>query len=208
MKKHQYLVLNGILMTGLLTTGPAFAADDTAQLKEQVRALQERVVQLESQADQKHRHPQIHQVAPFYDQWSDPFAQMMLMHDQMERNMRQALDDAGMMYSPEMDIKQTDKQYFITLDLPGMEKDKIDVQIKEGMLIVSGERRSEKKDNKNNQFYRQERSFGSFMQAIPLPKDAQTDKIDANYKNGVLTVIIDRLKKEEKKSGPHKIMVK
>ena len=63
-------------------------------------------------------------------------------------------------------------------------------------------------NKKNNQFYRQERSFGSFMQSIPLPDDAKTDQIEAKYQNGVLTVTVAREKKEGRKYGSEKITIK
>ena len=195
--RKQYLfpiVLGGALVAGSLMAGGQANADDTAQLKEQIQALQNRVDQLESELANK-------------QQWEDPFVQMVRMREQMNRRMRQAFADTGA-FTPKMDMKQTNQQYIITMDVPGMDKDKINVEIKGGMLVVSGERRSETQDNKNNQYYRKERSFGSFMQAIPLPGDAQADQIEAKYKNGVLTVTVARVKKEEKKSGSEKIMVK
>ena len=144
---------------------------------------------------------------PFYDQWQDPFAQMIMMRNQMDHNMRQVFADTGM-FSPRMDMKQTDKEYIITMDIPGMDKDKINIENKNGMLTISGERQSETNDNKNNQYYSQERSFGSFMQSIPLPEvDVKTDQIDARYKNGVLTVTVARIKKEDQKSDSEKIRV-
>jgi HSP20 family molecular chaperone IbpA len=177
----------GTVLTGGLVISPLAFADDTAQLKEQIRVLQDKVNQLESE---------------------DPFVQMVQMREAMDRNMGQAMMDSGMSFTPRTDMKQADKEYIITMDIPGMDKDKINVETKQGMLIISGERQSETQDNKNNQYYRQERSFGSFTQAVPLPEDAKADHIEASYKNGVLTVTVAREKKEEKKSGEQKIMVK
>jgi len=178
--------LIGVLVLGCSSLG---FADDTAQLKEQVQALQDRVNQLEA------------------EQSADPFAQMMQVRQQLERNMHQAFADTGS-FTPRMDMKQTDRQYIITMDIPGMDKDKIDVEIKNGMLIISGERQSETQGNNLNQYYSQERSFGTFMQAIPLPEDVKADQIEARYKDGVLTVTVARMKKEEKKSGGEKITVR
>jgi len=101
--------------------------------------------------------------------------QMPLMQERMDRNMRQAFANTGM-FSPKMDVRQTDGQYIITMDIPGMDKDKI--------------------------------NFGSFVQAIPLPEDARNDRIDANYKNGVLTVTVARMKKQEQQPQSQKIPVK
>ena len=208
-------VMNGVLVVGLLMTSSQVFADDTSQLKAQVQALQNRVDQLESQLADKQRNTTPTAIAPtalpptsipIYEQWVDPFTQMMMMRDQIDRNMRQAFADTRT-FTPKMDMKQMDKQYLITMDMPGMNKDKINIEIKEGMLIISGERQNETQDNRNNQYYRQERSFGAFMQAIPLPDDAKTDQIDAKYKNGVLTVTVARIKKEEQKFEGEKIKV-
>jgi len=208
MKKQYFgqMVLVGILAAGLLMVSSQVRADDTSQLKEQVQALQNRVDQLESELANKQQ-VSIPTVVPTYDTGEDPFVHMMRMRQQMERNVRRAFADTGA-FTPKMDMKQTDKQYIITMDIPGMDKDKINVETKQGMLIVSGERQSQTQDNKNNQYYRQERSFGSFMQAVPLPQDAKKDQIDASYKNGVLTVTVAREKKEKKKSENERITVK
>jgi HSP20 family protein len=202
----------GLVLGAWMTSSKAFA-DDTSQLKDQVQALQNRVNQLESQLANKQQDTSAAPLAtapvppiPFYDQWQDPFAQMIMMRNQMDRNM-QAIADTGM-FSPRMDMKQTDKEYIITMDIPGMDKDKINIENKNGMLTISGERQSETDDNKNNQYYSQERSFGSFMQSIPLPEDAKTDQIDARYKNGVLTVTVARERKEDKKSESERITIK
>ena len=202
------LGLVGVLTGVLMMFAPGAFADDSAQLKEQIQALQSRVDQLETELANKQQPASQHPSA-VYDQyqWEDPFTQIMRINDQMERNMRQAFTNPAIAFSPKMDMKQTDKEYIITMDIPGMD-DKISVEIKQGMLMISGERQSETQDNSYNQYYRQERSFGTFMQAVPLPKDAKKDQVEARYKNGVLTVIVAREKKEEKKSEEQKIMVK
>jgi HSP20 family molecular chaperone IbpA len=211
--RKQYLlqsILVGVLVLGCLVFSPKIWADDTTQLKDQIQALQSRVDQLESQLADRQPTVQSAVIAPVplpvNDQWNDPFRQMMLMQEQMERNMRKAFAGTAV-FNPRMDVKQTDKKYVMTMDIPGMDRNKINIETKQDMLIVSGERRSEE-NNKNNQYYRQERSFGSFMQAIPLPEDAQKDQIDAKYVDGVLTVTIARLKKEDKKSESQRIVVK
>ncbi len=193
------------LAAGLVTTASSsWAADDTAQLKAQVAALQNRVDQLESQlADKQAVVP-----VPAY-QWEDPFAQMALMREQMDRQMQNAFGNSGMMaFSAQTGMKRTDHDYIITMDLPGMDKAKINVEIKDGMLLISGEQRSETKNNTANQIYRQEKSVGTFMQAIPLPDDASKDKINAVYKNGVLTVTVARTKQAAQQGGSQKIQVK
>ena len=208
MKKQSLIqiVAAGVLATGLLAFSAHSFADDTAQLKDQIKTLQDRVDQLESELANKQQVTML-PAMPVYDQWVDPFTQMAILQRQMDRNMRQAFSASGA-FNPRMDMKQTDKQYVITMDIPGMDKDKINIEVKDGMLTISGERKSETQNNKNNQYYRHELSFGTFMQAIPLPEDAKTDQIDAKYNNGVLTVTLPLVKKEEKRMGGQRIVVK
>lgn len=206
--RKQYLIqmaTNGVLFLGLMTASSQVFAQDSIQLKQQVQVLQNRVNQLELQLGNKEQRASLTSM-PVYDQWKDPFAQMILMRQQMENSMRQVFADTGV-FSPKMDMKQEGGQYIITMNIPGMNKKNINVQIKDGTLIISGERQSKTEENKNNQYYRKESSFGSFIQAIPLPEDAKTDQIEARYKRGVLTVTVARLKKDERKLEAQKIMV-
>ena len=204
MKGLNQIVVAGVLAAGFMSASSLVFADDNAQLKEQVQALQNRVNQLESQLANKQQ-AQVVAAQPVYDQWADPFTQMLRAQEQMDRNMRQAFANTRD-FSPRMDMRQTNKEYRFILDIPGMDKNKINVEAKDGILTISGERRSEA-DNNGNQYYRQERSFGTFLQAIPLPEDAQKDHIEAKYKNGVLTVIVARVKHDVNKSEGDKIMV-
>jgi HSP20 family protein len=124
----------------------------------------------------------------------------------MERQMSEMMRENTIDFDPHEDVKQTPDAYIISMDIPGMEKDKINVEVKSGMLIVSGERTGEVKEEKNK-FYRQERSFGHFYRAIALPEDAKADTIDAQYNNGVLVVKVQREKTGPASSG-QKIKVK
>jgi HSP20 family protein len=126
----------------------------------------------------------------------------------MEQQMNRLMKDNMIDFNPREDVKQTTDHYIINMDLPGMEKDKINVEVKSGALIVSGERSSEVKEDKPHQYYRQERSFGHFYRSIPLPGDALSDNIDAQYQNGVLTVKIARNKSKSKEADTQKIKIK
>ena len=161
--RKQYLIqmaTNGVLFLGLMTASSQVFAQDSIQLKQQVQVLQNRVNQLELQLGNKEQRASLTSM-PVYDQWKDPFAQMILMRQQMENSMRQVFADTGV-FSPKMDMKQEGGQYIITMNIPGMNKKNINVQIKDGTLIISGERQSKTEENKNNQYYRKESSFGKF----------------------------------------------
>jgi HSP20 family protein len=90
-------------------------------------------------------------------------------------------------WSPQVDIVEDEKEYLIKADLPEMKKDEIKVNVENGVLSVSGERKTEKEE-KNKKFHRIERSYGTFMRSFALPDDADGTKVAAEFKEGVLRV--------------------
>ncbi len=95
--------------------------------------------------------------------------------------------------TPLADFWETDKDFRVELDLPGIEKGNVKVNVSKGLLEIKAEKkREEKKDIKGVHHY--ERSYSGFYRAFSLPQNADTDKVDAKLENGVLKVVI--LKKE------------
>src|SRR6476646_3302198 len=90
-------------------------------------------------------------------------------------------------WSPEVDNSEDDQGYLLKADLPEMKKDDVRVTVEEGILSVSGERKSEKEDQKKK-FHRIELSFGTFRRSFTLPEDADSTKVTADLRDGVLRV--------------------
>jgi HSP20 family protein len=90
-------------------------------------------------------------------------------------------------WSPEVDISEDDHGYLLKADLPEMKKDDVRVTVEDGILSVSGERKSQKEDQKKK-FHRIERSFGTFRRSFTLPEDADSTKVTAEFRDGVLKV--------------------
>lgn len=195
--KSTAAVLLTTLVVGFSLTS---LADENAALKEELKLLRAKVTALEEQLAYKDRPSLAYHYA---DEW-DPFAQMRLMEHQMKRLISSSMPDIN----PREDIKQMEDAYIISMDIPGMDKDKIDVELKNGMLIISGERKSESTEDKPNKYHRQERFFGHFYRAMALPKDAKADAVEAKYENGVLTVKIGRNKAAAQTESMQKIKVK
>ncbi len=107
----------------------------------------------------------------------------------------------GMWY-PAADMYEKDDALVIQAELPGLTKDDIDVTVRDGRLTLSGERKFES-EVKDEKYYRCERSYGKFMRSFDLPADVDPDKIEAEFKDGLLKIHIPKL--EEKK--PKKIAV-
>lgn len=102
---------------------------------------------------------------------------------------------------PAVDIVEKEKQYEVTAELPGMDEKNIDVKFAEDILTIKGEK-SEEKEEKEKDYYLSERRFGSFHRSFRVPAGVEADKIDASFKNGVLTVILPKsaqARKSEKK---------
>jgi len=94
-------------------------------------------------------------------------------------------------FMPQMDFSENDKEYNISVDLPGMEPEDVQISLERNALILSGEKRTEKEE-KNKRYYRLERSYGSFRRVIPIPDEVEENKIDATFKNGVLKITLPK----------------
>ena len=95
------------------------------------------------------------------------------------------------LFSPRVDVVETDTEVRVSAELPGLDDKDIDVSLSRGALTISGEKKHEKEERGRN-YYHSERSFGSFRRSIPLPSEVQADKADAVFKNGVLTITLPK----------------
>lgn len=102
-----------------------------------------------------------------------------------------AADNAPDMLIPHMDLSVTDTAYKATVELPGVPQDQVNIEVRDNMLIVEGEKKNETEDKDEKKgYYRMERSYGSFRRVLSLPEDVETDKITATHKDGVLSIEI------------------
>ena len=95
----------------------------------------------------------------------------------------------GSTWTPKVDVITSDNKLVTRVDLPGVTKEDVNVEVVDGMLILSGERKKETKEEKNN-YYREEREYGGFRRTVPLPKDVKAEDVKATFINGVLEVAI------------------
>jgi HSP20 family protein len=106
-------------------------------------------------------------------------------------------------WSPPLDLYEDNDHLLVRVELPGMKKEDIEISLHEGVLSISGERKSEGKYNQA-ETYRSERFYGRFQRTVALPKGVAADKVKATYQDGILTVTLP--KTEEAK--PKQIEVK
>jgi len=94
-------------------------------------------------------------------------------------------------WAPSADITENEKRYEIMMDIPGMDKNDIKVNIQDDRVTITGERKTEEKEESDD-FIRQERYYGSFFRSFKLPEKVKDDDIKATFKDGVLKVVIPK----------------
>jgi HSP20 family protein len=100
---------------------------------------------------------------------------------------------------PRVDISETDDAYIIKAEIPGVNKEDVKVTAENGVLTISGERKEEKAEN-NKKIHRVERLYGTFFRTFVLPDNVDESKINAEFKDGVLTLTVPKTEKAKPKS--------
>ncbi|MDY6904288.1 MAG: Hsp20/alpha crystallin family protein [Thermodesulfobacteriota bacterium] len=103
---------------------------------------------------------------------------------------------------PSIDVSETENQYVVKAELPGLRKEDIDISMTDGILTLKGEKKQEKKDENEN-YHLTESYYGSFSRSLRLPEDASVEKVDATYNDGILTVSVPK----SEQAKPKKIKV-
>ena len=133
---------------------------------------------------------------------SDPFSRM---HREMDRMFEDFFGNArpasgSVLLRPSVDIAESKKAYRISVEVPGIDPDQIELQVDGETLVLSGEKRQESSDEEEG-FHRMERSYGQFRRVLTLPEDADAEGIKADFKNGVLEIKVPRVKRSEQSSA-------
>jgi HSP20 family protein len=100
---------------------------------------------------------------------------------------------------PMVDIVETEKQFEVTVDLPGLKPEEVNVELKNGELWISG-KREEEKEEKGKTYHRIERRRGEFRRVLPLPTTIREEQVEAKFENGVLKIVVP---KSEESKGKH-----
>ncbi len=135
--------------------------------------------------------------------WNDDWS-MLRDFDRLQGTVNRLFSDFGRSYrpatselstsafTPPCDIQETAGHYVMNFDLPGMTKENIHIEMEDNQLTISGERKTEER-HEDAETQRIERAFGAFKRSFTLPFSVETDKIEANYENGVLTLVLPKV---------------
>jgi HSP20 family protein len=125
----------------------------------------------------------------------DPFANLHRefndLFTALRGNFPSTADTPGQFHAPAIDIAEKQGVYELTAELPGMSANEVEVAIADGRLTIKGEKREERKEEKEG-YHLSERRFGSFQRSFTLPEGVDTTKISADFKDGVLTVSLPK----------------
>jgi HSP20 family protein len=126
----------------------------------------------------------------------NPFREMEDIHDRLFNLFKNTQPRSGSgeqesltvsEWTPLVDITEDDKEYLIKAELPEVKKEEVKVTVENGLLTISGERKIEKEE-KGKRYHRVERAYGCFVRSFSLPDDADGNKVNAEFKEGVLRV--------------------
>lgn len=102
------------------------------------------------------------------------------------------------LWSPQVEVFERDNQLVLRADLPGLNKDDVNVELSAEGITIQGERKSEKTENREG-YYRSERSYGKFYRRIPVPDGVKTDEAKASFNNGVLEITMPATQRQQRK---------
>jgi len=129
--------------------------------------------------------------------WMTPFGSEGLGDVFFDRLWPEWRRDLGEEWTPAVNFYEKDGNYHITADLPGINKEDVSVSLENGYVTLSGKKESSKEE-KDADYYMKETRYGSFSRSFKLPGEVHEDKVDATYKDGVLTLVLP--KKEDSKT--------
>jgi len=141
--------------------------------------------------------------------WKDPIGDLSSIHERMNRLFGEAFGPSrapeegwARSWEPAVDIFETEDAIVVKAEIPGIERDQVDVEVKDGILTLRGDRKFAREVKEEN-YHRIERSYGSFQRSFTLPSSVDPDKVRATLGNGVLEVTLQ--KKEQARPRQVKI---
>lgn len=130
--------------------------------------------------------------------WMTPFGREPMGDVFFDRLWPEWRRDYGEEISPSVDFSEKDGKYYLTAELPGLKKEDISITIDNGYVTISG-KKEDKKEEKTSDYYIKETRHGSFRRSFRLDRKVAEDKVDATYKDGVLTVVMPHEEEAETK---------
>lgn len=133
-------------------------------------------------------------IAPYNRLSADPFALL----DQVFGNPG-SRTHADLMRAPETDVVETEREIRVQVEMPGLKRENIEVDVENNVLTIRGEKREERTEGKEGRYHLAERRWGTFARSFVLPRDVDAENIQAGFEDGVLTVSIPKSEKARRR---------
>jgi HSP20 family protein len=133
-----------------------------------------------------------------------PFREMTTLRDEMDKLWNrffegwQGMEPLRGEWAPSLDVSETKNNMVVKAELPGMDPKDVDISYANGLLTIRGDKKQEKEEKDEN-YHSIERSYGSFSRSIRVPHEVESEKIKADYKNGVLRITLPKSEEAKKK---------
>ena len=124
--------------------------------------------------------------------------QINRMFDNLFRGEAPESADLPSIWNPSVDIAERESEYVVKVELPGVSKDDVRITLEDALLTIRGEKKQEK-ESKEASYHRMERSYGSFQRSFTLPASVKADRIEASYRDGILTVTLPKADEARRK---------
>jgi HSP20 family protein len=140
---------------------------------------------------------------PDLDVWG-PIGHLTTVRDELNRLFNSTFGELGRssdlfgVWTPALDLYEGKDEYVIRAELPGMQKEDIEISLHNGALSISGERKGGE-DSEEGEAHRRERFFGRFQRTLELPKPVMSDQVKASYKDGILTITLPKTEEAKPK---------
>ncbi|MFL5384380.1 MAG: Hsp20/alpha crystallin family protein [Longimicrobiaceae bacterium] len=135
-------------------------------------------------------------ITPTYNRLAgDPLA----MFDQIFGNTGTPRRAASLMRAPETDVVETEREIRVQVEMPGLKRENIEVDVENNVLTIRGEKREERTEGQEGRYHLAERRWGTFARSFVLPRDVDADNIQASFEDGVLTVSIPKSEKARRR---------
>jgi HSP20 family protein len=135
----------------------------------------------------------------------DPFQDLLAIQDEMNQLFGQVMGqgsrakEAGARaWAPALDIAERNDAYVVTVEVPGVKPEELNITLENGVLTISGERRFET-ETKEEQFHRIERRYGAFRRSVTLPDRVTADAVEASFEDGLLQVVVPKAEEAKPK---------
>ncbi len=134
--------------------------------------------------------------------WLDPFDLVTDLQGDINRlfstSLRRGQSGNAGDFLPHLEIREDENSFILHLDAPGLERKDLDISVTGNMITIKGERKAEERKKEKGYFY-SERRYGSFQRSLELPTEVDAEKIEANYKDGVLEVVVPKSERSKPK---------